>query len=190
MMTRKDFVRNCAAALCATGMCGSASLGETQAAADGGQPCGAKELSETRSRADAARYRFSKLITVIEAGLPETERKQILHSLGAECSATYRASLIDRYRGNLRGFLDEGRRTWMAEAEYDEGKGVIRIVDKGPSCSCPMVTVGSTPGSFCDCTLGWQEATYSAILGRPVKAELEESILRGGKRCVYRITVV
>jgi hypothetical protein len=46
-----------------------------------------------------------------------------------------------------------------------------------------------TPGSFCDCTLGWQEEAYSEILGRPVKAELEESILRGGKRCVYRMTI-
>jgi hypothetical protein len=48
---------------------------------------------------------------------------------------------------------------------------------------------GMTPGSFCDCTLGWQEEAYSEILGRPVKAELEESILRGGKRCVYRMTI-
>ena len=100
------------------------------------------------------------------------------------------ADLIDRYKGNIHGFLEEGRRLWMAEADYDEAKGTIRIVDKGPSCSCPMVKVGMTPGSFCDCTLGWQEEAYSEILGRPVKAELEESILRGGKRCVYRINIL
>jgi len=187
MMTRKDFVRNCAAALCATGMCGSASLAQSSTSDDTAQPCDPKELSATRDRADAARYRFSKLVTVIENRVSEAERKEMFHALGGECSATYRASLIDRYKGNLQGFLEEGRRNWMAEATYDEAKGTIRIVDKGPSCSCPMVKVGVTPPSFCDCTLGWQEATYSAILGRPVKAELEESILRGGKRCVYRI---
>jgi len=38
--------------------------------------------------------------------------------------------------------------------------------------------------------LGWQVEAYSTILERPVTAELEESILRGGKRCVYRITVI
>lgn len=189
MMTRKDFVRSCAAALCATGMCGATSLAEAQSSEETNQPCDAKEITDTRNRSDAASYRFSKLITVLESRVPATERKQILHTLGAACSATYRASLIDRYKGNLRGFLEEGRRNWMAEADYNEATGVLRIVDKGPSCSCPMVKVGATPGSFCDCTLGWQEATYSAILGRPVKAELEESILRGGKRCVYRITL-
>jgi hypothetical protein len=53
-----------------------------------------------------------------------------------------------------------------------------------------MVEVGTTPPSFCDCTLGWQEKTYSEILGRPVKAELEQSILRGGKKCIYRIAII
>jgi len=139
---------------------------------------------------EGGRLRFSRLIEVIEAKLPEQERKQVLHSLGAKCADTYRASLIDRYKGNPKGFLEEGRRSWMAEADYDEAKGLIRIVDKSPHCSCPMVKEGSTPPSFCDCTLGWQEEAYSTILGRPVKAELEESILRGGKKCVYRIRVI
>jgi hypothetical protein len=190
MLTRKDFVMNCAAALCATGLCCATQTAQGESADEPKPSCDAKEFAETQERADAARYRFSKLIGIMGTALPEGERKQILHALGGECSATYRASLIDRYKGNLKGFLEEGRRNWMAQAEYDEAKGTIHIVDKGPSCSCPMVKVGSTPPTFCDCTLGWQEATYSAILGRPVKAELEESILRGGKRCVYRISVV
>jgi hypothetical protein len=189
MMTRKVFMRNCAAALCATGLCSQAGFSEARQSEDAKQSCDPKELDDTRNRADAARYRFSKLVTIIQTRLPEAERKQILRTLGAECSNTYRASLIDRYKGNLRGFLEEGRRNWMAEADYDEARGVIRIVDKGPGCSCPLVQAGTTPPSFCDCTLGWQEATYSAIVGRPVRAELEESILRGGQRCVYRITL-
>ena len=114
----------------------------------------------------------------------------MLRALGGKCADTFRSELIDRYKGNIKGFLEEGSRNWMAEADYDEVKGTIRIVDKGPSCTCSMVTVGVTRGSFCDCTLGWQEEAYSEILGRPVKAELEESILRGGKRCVYRMQVI
>ena len=82
------------------------------------------------------------------------------------------------------------RRLLLHEAVYDEAKGTIRIVDKGPGCSCPMVKEGVTPPSFCDCTLGWQVEAYSTILGRPVTAELEESVLRGGKKCIYRIKVV
>lgn len=189
MMNRKDFLKNCAVAACTTGLCCGVKA-EAQASEDKSQACDPKELADVKGRSDAAQLRFSKLIEVLEARLPEQERKQVLHTLGGKCAATYKASLIDRYKGDIRGFLDEGRRNWMAEATYDEAKGSIRIVDKGPHCSCPMVKEGVTPPSFCDCTLGWQEAAYSEILGRPVKAELEESILRGGKKCIFRIRVI
>jgi hypothetical protein len=189
MMNRKEFVRDCVAAIGAAGFCCAGKAHEAMAAETASQTCDPKELDAVSQRAEAARLRFSKLVEILEARLPEQERKQVLHVLGGKCADTYRADLIDRYKGDIRGFLEEGRRHWMAEADYDEAKGTIRVVDKGPSCSCPMVKVGMTPGSLCDCTLGWQEETYSEILGRPVKAELEESILRGGKRCVYRMTI-
>lgn len=189
-MNRKEFVKDCAAAVCAAGLCCGARAQEARADQPASQACDPKELGDVRSRGDAARFRFSKLVEILEARLPEQERKQIFHALGGKCADTFRSDLIDLYKGNIQGFLEEGRSHWMAEAEYDEGKGTIRIVDKGPSCTCPMVAVGVAPGSFCDCTLGWQEEAYSEILGRPVKAELEESILRGGKRCVYKIRVI
>jgi predicted ArsR family transcriptional regulator len=189
MINRKEFLKSCTALLCGSGVC-CAIEASAQATKDSPRDCDAKEFSEVRDRADAARLRFSKLIEIIEAGLPEDERTRMLHSLGARCADTYRSVLLDRYKGDIEGFLAEGRRNWMAEATYDKAEGMIRVVDKGPSCSCPMVEVGRTPPSFCDCTLGWQQEAYSAILGCRVKAELEESILRGGKRCVYRIKVV
>jgi hypothetical protein len=189
-MNRKEFVRDCAGAACAAaGLCCAARASDAKAVETAPSACDPKELNDIRNSADAARLRFSKLIEILDARVPEQERKQILHALGGKCADTFRAELIDRFKGDIEGFLEEGRRHWMAEAEYDETKGTIRIVDKGPSCTCPMVKVGVTPGSFCDCTLGWQEEAYAEILGRPVKAELEESILRGGKRCVYRITI-
>lgn len=190
MITRKNFLKNCAAAACAASMCSRTSIAEAQASDAGPQSCESKDLTDTKNRAEAAKYRFSKLIETMENRLPVQERKEILNKLGGTCADTYRASLIDRYKGNITGFLEEGRRNWMAEATYDEAKGLIRIVDKGPGCSCPMAKEGVTPGSFCDCTLGWQERAYFEILGRPVKAELEESILRGGKKCIYRIHVI
>ena len=175
MINRKDFVRNCVAAVCATGLCSEVRKSEAQVSEDTSRSCDPKEFANVRDKADAARLRFSKLIEILETRLPEDERKETLHALGARCADTYKAALIDRYKGNIKGFLEEG---------------TIRIVDKGPGCSCPMVKEGVTPPSFCDCTLGWQVEAYSEILGRPVTAELEESILRCGKKCVYRIRVI
>lgn len=186
MMTRKEFMNGCAVT-CGACLCGAAAAAPAQAVDD--TDCSA-ELTQVKTRTDAAQLRFARLIETLENNMTEADRKHVLHMLGTKCSDTYRPALIDRYVGNLKGFLEEGRREWMAETHYDEAAGTIRVVDKGPSCTCPMVKVGETPGSFCDCTLGWQEATYSRIIGRPVKAELEESILRGGKRCAYRMTIL
>jgi predicted hydrocarbon binding protein len=186
-ITRKEFFIKSAAA-CTTALC--CCMGRAQEPAVQQTACDPEELKQVKGRTDAARDRFSALIEKLESSLPEAQRKQLLHELGSHCADTYRSTLLDRYRGNIHGFLEEGRRQWMAEASYDETNGVIDVVDKGPGCSCPMVKEGVTPASFCDCTLGWQEAAYSTILGRPVRAELKESILRGDKRCAYRITVL
>jgi len=41
----------------------------------------------------------------------------------------------------------------------------------------------------CNCTLGWQQEAFSTVIGKPVTAEIEETVLRGGERCSFRITV-
>ena len=66
------------------------------------------------------------------------------------------------------------RRAWAEKTEYNERTGTIRIVARSKNCTCALVEKGLTPSDQCECTLGWQKQTYSAILGKPVEAELEE----------------
>ena len=82
MINRKDFVRNCAAAVCATGLCCAMKAPEASAAAaeDAPKTCDPRELTSVRDRADAARLRFSKLIEIMEAKLP-TKAVQFLRTL-------------------------------------------------------------------------------------------------------------
>jgi predicted hydrocarbon binding protein len=185
MLNRKEFVKTCAAAICGSGLCGRA-VAETNSA----QTCDADGLKAVTGQMDAAQLRFAKLVEQISQDLPRDTGNKLLRGLGRQCAATYKAKLLDRFRGDIHGFLQEGLRSWMAEARYDEAAGTIRIVDKQTKCVCPAVKQGMTPGKFCECTLGWQEEVYSMILGKPAVAEIEESILRGGKRCVYRIKVI
>ncbi len=187
MITRKEFFTKCAAA-CTAGLC--CSLGQSQEPAGAQPSCNPEEARQANDRADAARERFAHLLNEMEILGRESERKQLLHGLGGWCAYTYQSELINQYKGNIRGFLEAGLRLWMAEAHYDEAAGTIRVADKFTTCSCPLVKEGVTPPGFCDCTLGWQEAAYSTILGRPVKAELRQSILRGDKRCSYEIRVI
>jgi hypothetical protein len=187
MITRKEFLSKCAAASTTGLFC---CMGHAQAQANQPPTCDPEELTQVKGTADAARNRFAALIREMDSSLPESQRKQLLHGLGEWCANEYRANLIDRFKGDIHGFIEEARRSWMTEAQYDEAKGVIHIVGKWPTCVCPLVKDRGTPGSFCECTLGWQETVYSAILGRPVKGEIKESILRGDKQCVFEVKVV
>ena len=173
---------------CTAGMCSCAAvvlLPQESNADQSGNP----ELDRSAQRLSAARVRFAKLIGILNEDLDAGTRKKVLQKLGRDCARQY-SGLLDKYKGDLAGFLAEGRKQWMETAEYDEKAGTIRIVDKLKTCSCPLVQVGSTPAEFCECTLGWQKEAYSTILGKPVEAEIEESILRGGSRCVFRIRLV
>jgi len=75
----------------------------------------------------------------------------------------------------------------MERAAYDKAAGTITVVDRSKTCTCAFVDPGVTPPDFCACTLGWQKEAYSMILGEPVDAELESSVLRGAGQCAFRI---
>jgi predicted ArsR family transcriptional regulator len=185
---RENFIRLCAGCAC-SGASFAAALAQAQERPAATIPPDKPDSGELEWQLNAARDRFANLLAILEQELDETTRKIILRRLGAECAQDY-AALFAKYRGNIDGFLDEIRRQWVAEANYDEKAGTLRIVDRATRCSCPLVKSGTTPGAFCDCTLGWQEVAYSAVLGKPVAVELEESILRGGKRCIFRIRTI
>ena len=182
-MTRNDFMKCCTAGMCS---CGAVAFLPQQAAlAQSTNP----EVDGLKSRLDSVQKRFARLVQILDENVEAPVLKKVWENLGRDHAREYRP-LTDKYRGNLEGFLNEIRGQWVEKAEYDAAKGTIRIVDKSPTCTCPLVRQNLTPPSFCDCTLGWQKEAYSAVTGRPVEASLEESILRGGKRCVFRIQIL
>src|SRR5579885_84901 len=170
---------------CALGMCSCAALAFLPKEATAAESRNA-ETDALTWKLEAVHTRFAKLISILNENLDEPTKKRVLESLGRECAKQY-SSLTDKYKGDIQGFLRYIQSQWVEKAEYDETAGTIRIIDKSRTCTCPFVQQGLTPGDFCSCTLGWQKETYSKILGKPVEADLEESLLRGGTRCVYRI---
>jgi predicted hydrocarbon binding protein len=147
------------------------------------------EIDELKWKLDFMRKRFAKLVGILSANLDESTRKKVFESMGRDCAKLF-MDLTGKFKGNPEAFLEEIKKRWAKSAEYDEEAGRIRVVDKSNHCTCAFVDEQLTPPAFCDCTLGWQKETYAMILGQPVDAELEESILRGGKQCVFRIQAV
>ena len=72
---------------------------------------------------------------------------------------------------------------------YDRDKGIITMISpERTDCFCPL-NGANTPKVVCNCSLGWQQHTWEKMLQKRVKVELKESVLQGGKRCIFEIHV-
>jgi hypothetical protein len=182
-MNRKEFLRNCAG-----GVCGCAAAGLISAA-----DLSAAETAKTEDwRLRFVQRRFPRLLEILSSRMNEQEMNDTLHELGTYCS-----SLSDettkKYRGNIDGFCQMIKQSASGDnVTYDREKGVITMasVDDRTDCFCPFASLAwGTPKVLCNCSLGWQQHTWETLLQKKVKVELKESVLRGGKRCVFEIHV-
>lgn len=55
-----------------------------------------------------------------------------------------------------------------------------------------LATLGKT-GAFSPtyglCSVGYVQEMHERLLGRPVEVDLVDAVLRGGKRCTFRMTI-
>ena len=191
-MKRNEFLKACCAGLCGCGVMGL--LAPLAASAEGADrqtttaPAVPAEIDALKQQIAGARERFAKLVTIMGEDLDGAVRAKILTRLGRQCAQAYRP-LFEKYRGNPKGFHELVKTAWLESAETDAETGVLSVAGKPAPCACPLVKAGRTPAEFCQCSAGWQEEAYSTVLDKPVAVEIEETVLRGGKRCRFRITV-
>ncbi len=186
-MKRNEFFKTCGAGICGCGVLGL--LAPLAARADdtvGPTAAAPVDPELLKQQLEGARERFARLMSVMGEQLDDATRGKVLQGLGRECAQDY-GPFFNKYRGNLQGFLDKIKTAWVERTEYDEKTGMLLVVGKPAPCACPLVKAGRTPAEFCDCSRGWTQAAYSTVLGRPVTVEIEESVLRGGTRCSFRI---
>ena len=182
-MNRKQFLKNCALGLCT---CAAAGLPE---------PAGLSAAEPTKSedwRLPFVKQRYARLLEILAARVDEKTLNEILVDLGAYCSA-----LGDDWRAKFRGDLEGFRRAVKQSAAgdnitYDRATGMITMAsDERTDCFCPLISRSNqTPKVACNCSLGWQKHTWETLLQKKVRVELKESVLRGGKRCVFEIRIL
>jgi predicted hydrocarbon binding protein len=186
-MKRNEFFKMCGAGICGCGVLGL--LAPLAARADDATvPAAAAAVDPEllKQQLEGARERFARLLSVMDEQLDDATRGKVLQGMGRECSREYSA-FFNKYRGDLQGFLEKIKTAWVERTEYDEKTGILLTVGKPAPCGCPLVKMGRTPAEFCDCSRGWTQAAFSTVLGKPVTVEIEESVLRGGSRCSFRI---
>ena len=127
----------------------------------------------------------------------DPEALRLIEGCGGGCAARagtldFMAKLRDearaahcKSRADFARFLNEQMPIIVSE----EADGlVVRIRNR--QCNCKMLPLLSrNTDALCHCTHGYQKAMWSAFFGRPVDSEIVETILWGGKECVFKIFV-
>jgi hypothetical protein len=178
---RRRFLRSvCLFNLCA---CGTASVvaAETEAASQ----------RPSQPAPDPMPHKWiAALLPQIENRISRSDAKAILKN----CSTAHYEHLgmdnvIAPFKGKLDEFLAHLTKSWGWKIEYDRGAQVIAIDEAKSQCVCPLVRKGFTDGLalLCDCSEGFAERMFSAVVGHPVQARVTASILRGASSCRYEI---
>ena len=133
--------------------------------------------------------RFSKVLDIVNSKVGVERRKEIIEELGRECAKDNQDFYL-KYKDNIEGFFAEIKARWIESAEYNREERTIKLIGKKTgACGCPFVDKSLITKDLCGCSLGYQKEVYGAILGRPVESDILESVLYGGERCSFLITV-
>jgi hypothetical protein len=132
--------------------------------------------------------RYAKLWEILSGRMDDTTLRQILHELGTYCSSLG-DEWIKKHRGDFESFCTSIKQGKSGDnVTYDHERNVITMAsEERTECFCPLHGENAPP-VICNCSLGWQQHTWETFLQRKVKVELKESVLRGGKRCIFEIS--
>ena len=181
-INRTQFLKNCSFGLCSCMTAGV--LTSTGSFA-------AESIPTEDWRLRFVKRRYAKLIDILSNHMNENELSDVLHDLGAYCATT--DLKLQTYRGDVDGYCEHIKKTASGDdVTYDRKKGtIIKTSPERTDCFCPLISLqNQTPKIVCNCSLGWQQQTWETILGKKVQVELKESVLRGGKRCIFQINVL
>lgn len=183
-MDRRNLLKSvCGISLCS---CCAALAQANQDTEQANQPD--KDSGRLRYETDFMRKRFASLVQTMSETLDEKTMCSIFEAMGRKCAREFN-NVIAPYKGRPEAFLESIQKQWVESARFDKEAGTIRIVDKSATCTCPFVDKKMTPSAFCNCTIGWQKQAYETVFEKKVDVKIEESILKGGKQCIFKIDI-
>ena len=133
---------------------------------------------------------YAGLLRILSSRLDEKSMNEVLHDVGVHCANSW--DQVRLHRGDFDGFCKVLKQSASGdEVTWDSEKNVIHVASpERTDCFCPLNGVRqNTPPLVCNCSLGWQQQAWETVLGKKVRVELKESVLRGGIRCVFEVHV-
>jgi hypothetical protein len=177
-MDRKQFLKT----VCGLGACGCvASLIEPPDALAAGQ------AATSDPRLAFARYQVANLARFMSDGSAAPACAEMLEKTGRECAKL--GGMAAKFKGDPEAYFAASHKAWGTDFDWNKTKGTVTVSVAEGECGCALVDAKRTPTFWCNCSVGYQKESFSAVFGRAVEVSLKESKLGGSKRCVFEVAV-
>ncbi len=205
-MNRKEFLAN-VGKVCACSCVGALTLGLSRVyGEDISQEATAKpdstDVAEPRSkeRIEFAEKWAVRFFGVLDANIDEGSRKKLMMANGKACLLAWQEESGNKPKPITFEEFKKHYQENPSPAYHIDGNTInfqyVVAAETGQAsprghCLCPLVETcpkGLSP-TYCLCSLGYVKALHEQMFGRRVEVELVDSVLRGGKRCKFRISV-
>ena len=120
--------------------------------------------------------------------LDEEAQAAVLNKLGRSCAQSL--GWAGEYAGDPEGFFRMMRERCGETITYDREAQEISVITRERDCDCLLVNSRNIAPVYCNCSIGWQQYTYETILNRKVNVTVERAVLRGDRRCEFRVEVL
>lgn len=164
---------------------------------------GEKSVERAAKRMEFADGWLRRFFEAMDRTLDDATRKKLMMANGKSCFAAYAGppkkqpgpDALDKFtawiaqQGKDKGYSIEGK---VISFEF-VGSAETGQASPEKICLCPTAEAqkpGQISPTYCLCSVGYVKEMHERMLGRPVEVELVDSVLIGGKRCKFRMTVV
>ncbi len=199
---RKEFLTNvgkyCAGA-CLCAAVGSMTALHAQESDKSDKEPDKKPRSEERIK--FAEGWVKRLMDAIDSTLDEPTRRKLMMANGKACLLAWynetgrkvKSVTLEQFTDWIKNKVTDGSYTIDGNTIYFQYMSAAEtgLPSKEADCLCTLVETkpAGLSGTYCYCSVGYVKEMHEQYLGRPVEVELLDSVLRGGHRCRFKITV-
>ncbi len=202
-MNRKEFLSSVGKVCMGACICAAAGGLEGLHAEESGQPVTpATEPPRSEARMKFAEGWVKRFLDAIDSTLDKETRKKLMMANGKACylawiadtKQTIKPVTLERFRKWIVEKSTDGSYRIDGEAIYFQYMAAAETGQAAPegACLCPLVesAPAGLSSTYCQCSVGYVKVMHELLLNRTVEVELVDSVLLGGKRCRFKLTVV
>lgn len=136
-----------------------------------------------------------RFVDVVDKKMEKEDGEFLLHQCGRSCFNSHLDPNKPLQEMEVDDLVKRLKSMWSEEAAEKVGDDVYIkyiIKDQSNKCLCSLVEGFSNeiPGIYCNCTIGYLEQMFEAYTGKKVKVDVLESVIRGGKVCSFKVSIV